>query len=82
MDMTPDLRELLQHPSVHQMLRYTFVGDAAKVKDQTREFLSLTRANELMTVATIYDPSARIHSARIFSTVMQEINEEVVAKGS
>lgn len=81
-ELTPDLRELLYHPQVQQMLKYTFVGDAVKVKAETQEFLEQTRVNELMTVANVYDVDARIRSAEIFAEVMKEINAEAVPSSS
>lgn len=38
-DMTPDLKEVLQHPSLHAMLRYSFVGSKSKVKNEIKDFL-------------------------------------------
>ena len=33
-ELTDDLRELLQHPAVNQMLRYSFAGSKQAVKKQ------------------------------------------------
>ncbi len=73
--MTAELQELLQHPSLHQMLKYSFVGSKATVKKGVQAFLQQTGVNELITVNAMYDINARIKSTRLFSEIMQEINE-------
>jgi luciferase family oxidoreductase group 1 len=74
--MTEDLREVLQHPSIHQMLRYSFVGSKSTVKKEVKAFLEQTGVNELIIVNTMYDINDRIRSTRLFSEIMKEINEE------
>jgi luciferase family oxidoreductase group 1 len=74
--LTEDLKELLQHPSLHQMLKYSFVGSKQTVKKDVKAFLEQTRVNELITVSTMYDIDARIKSTVLFSDIMKEINEE------
>ena len=74
--LTDDLKELLQHPSLHQMLKYSFVGSKATVKKGVKAFLEQTGVNELITVSTMYDIEARIKSTRLFSEIMKEINEK------
>ena len=75
-EMTEDLKEVLQHPSVHQMLKYSFVGSKPTVKKEVKSFLEQTGANEFITVNAMYDINARIKSTRLFSEIMKEINEE------
>lgn len=75
-DMTDDLKDLSEHPSVHQMLRYSFVGTKETVKKQTKAFLEETGADELIMVSNLYDIKDRLKSARLFAEVMTEINEE------
>jgi len=74
--LTEDLKEVLQHPSIHQMLKYSFVGSKQTVKKQLQAFLEQTRVNELIAVSTMYDINARLKSTRLFSEIMKEINEE------
>ena len=74
--LTEDLQELLQHPMLHQMLKYSFVGSKSTVKEEVKAFLEQTGVNELITVNTMYDINARIKSTRLFSEIMKEINEE------
>ena len=68
--MTDDLRALLDHPAVNQMLRYSFVGNADKIEEDVRGFLKDTNADELMVVMNMYDHQDRLRSAEIFSKVM------------
>jgi hypothetical protein len=74
--LTEDLKEVLQHPSLHQMLKYSFVGSKPTVKKEVQEFLEQTNLNEIIVVNTMYDIQSRIKSTRLFSEVMKEINEE------
>jgi luciferase family oxidoreductase group 1 len=74
-EMTGDLQEMLQHPSLQQMLRYSFVGSKATVKEQVRRFLEETGVNELIAVSTMYAIEDRIRSARLFAELMEELNE-------
>jgi luciferase family oxidoreductase group 1 len=73
--LTGDLKEVLQHPSLHQMLKYSFVGSKQTVKKGIKAFLEQTGVNELIMVSTMYDIDARIKSARLFSEIMEEINK-------
>jgi luciferase family oxidoreductase group 1 len=74
-EMTDDLKELLQHPAVNQMLKYSFVGSKESVKKQIKFFLDQTGVNEVIAVSTMYDINDRVKSVRLFAEVMQEINE-------
>ena len=76
-EMTDDLKEILKHPSLNQMLKYSFVGTKATVKRQIQTFLKETQVDELIMVSTIYSIEDRIKSARLFAEVMAEINEEL-----
>src|SRR5690606_42148885 len=73
-EMTDELQGMLQHPSVHQMLKYSFVGSKQTVKRQVREFLDDTGVNELIAVSSTYAIEDRLKSARLFAEVMNEIN--------
>lgn len=75
-DMTDDLRELLQHPAVHQMLKYSFFGSKATVKKQIKQFLEQTGVNELIAVCAMYNLDDRLKSVKLFSEIVKEINEE------
>ena len=74
-DLTEDLKEVLQHPTIHQMLKYSFVGSKQTVKQQVQAFLAETHVNELITVSTMYDINDRLKSVRLFAEIMKEINE-------
>jgi len=47
--------------------RVSFVGSPAIIKGQIEEFVSATRADELIAVAHIYDHAARLHSYELAS---------------
>lgn len=74
-EMTEELKEMFQHPAVHQMLKYSFVGSKQTVKNQIKAFLDQTRVNELIAVSAMYDIDDRLKSARLFAEIMMEINE-------
>jgi luciferase family oxidoreductase group 1 len=74
-EMTEELREILQHPAVNQMLQYSFVGSKATVKKQILAFLDKTQVNELIAVSAMYKLDDRLKSARLFAEIMKEINE-------
>jgi len=73
--MTRELKELLQHPALHQMLKYSFFGSKETVKKQIKAFLAETQVDELITVSTAFAIEDRLKSTRLFAEVMQEINE-------
>ena len=73
--MTEEYEEILQHPQIHQMLKYSFIGSKATVKDQIKEFMEKTEADELIAVTNIYDIKDRIRSYELFSEIMKELNE-------
>jgi luciferase family oxidoreductase group 1 len=74
-DMTEELREMFQHPALHQMLKYSFVGSKKTVKKQVKAFLGQTQVNELIAVSTMYSHDDRMKSARLFAEIMDELNE-------
>lgn len=75
MDMDDELRGLLQHPSVHQMLKYSFVGSKQTVKKQIKDFLEETGVDELIIVSPTFYLEDRLKSIRLFAEIMNEINE-------
>ena len=75
-EMTEELREIYHNPSVYQMLKYSFIGSKETVKQKVKEFLKQTDVDELIAVTNIYDGNDRIKSYRLFSEIMQEINNE------
>lgn len=74
--MTDELRQILGHPTVQQMLRYSFVGSRQTVKKEIQSFLKATQVNELIAVTNIFSLADRIKSTRLLAEIMQEINEE------
>ena len=74
--MTSELQGVLQHPSVQQMLKYSFVGSKESVKKQTKAFLEETNVDELIAVSAMYDAEDRKKSVAAFAEIMQELNKE------
>ena len=74
--MTAELRELMQHPTLNQMLQYSFVGSKETVKAKIKSFIDQTGINEIIGVFAMYSLEDRLKNARLFAEVMQEINEE------
>lgn len=73
-EMTEELKEIFQHPTLQQMLKYSFVGSKQTVKTQVQEFLEETGVDELITVSTMYNLNDRLKSTRLFAEIMTEIN--------
>src|SRR5688572_28879868 len=75
-EMTAELKELSQHPSVHQMLKYSFIGSKKTVKAQVKKFLEQTNVDELIAVSHMYNADDRLKSYQWFAEIMQELNAE------
>ncbi|GEQ86440.1 luciferase-like monooxygenase [Patiriisocius marinistellae] len=73
-DMTDELKGIMQHPQVHQMLKYSFIGSKKTVKIQVKEFIEKTKADELIAVTNIYDVNDKIKSYKLFAEIMKELN--------
>lgn len=81
--MTSELRAMAQHPSVHQMLKYSFIGSKATVKTKISEFLKQTEVDEIIVATNIFSIEDRIKSYKLFSEIMNELNvESVGTKGT
>ena len=74
-EMTEELKQMFSHPSIYQMLMYSFVGSKQTVKTQIQEFLEETQVNELIAVSTMYALEDRIKSTKLLGEVMMEIND-------
>jgi alkanesulfonate monooxygenase SsuD/methylene tetrahydromethanopterin reductase-like flavin-dependent oxidoreductase (luciferase family) len=72
--MTTEFKEILQNPQVHQMLKFSFIGSKATVKQQVKEFIAQTNADELIAVTNIYDGKERIRSFELFAEIMKELH--------
>lgn len=75
-DMTPELKEMSLHPAIQQMIRYAFIGTKEKVKEQVKTFLEHTKADELIAVTNIHSQQDRIKSYKLFSEIMNELNDK------
>ena len=73
-EMTDDLTEVMQHPQVYQMLKYSFIGSKTTVKEQVKNFLAETKADELIAVTHIFGVNERIRSYELFAELMKELN--------
>lgn len=72
-EMTTDLKEILQNPQVHQMLKYSFIGSKATVKAQVKAFVATHEVDELIAVTNIFDGNDRIKSYQLFAEIMKEL---------
>lgn len=59
---------------VGQMTACSFVGDAANITKQLKEFIDYTGADEIMITSPIYDLDAKLHSLDIMKKVIENIN--------
>jgi luciferase family oxidoreductase group 1 len=71
--MTDELRQILENPHVHQMLKYSFIGSKTTVKAQVKEFIEQTQADELIAVTHMYEVIDRIRSYELFAEIMKEL---------
>lgn len=78
-ELTEELRDMMAHPSLQQMLKYSFVGSKQTVKTQIQAFLEETQVDELIVVSPTYAIGDRIRSVKLFGEIMAEINEEMQA---
>ena len=74
-ELTAELREIMGHPSLQQMLKYSFVGSKKTVRTQIRAFLEETQVDELIVASSTYALEDRIKSIELFGEIMTEINE-------
>lgn len=72
--LTPDVRAILNHPAVAQMLKYSFIGTKATVKEQIASFLKETEADELIAVTGVFNHQDRLKSYECFAEIMREVN--------
>lgn len=79
-EMNEEMKQLWQHPSVHQMLKYSFVGSRETVQQKTEEFLQQTGVNELMVVTNTFHHEDRIRSYQHFADIMQQVNAQKTTK--
>ncbi|MEO6832377.1 MAG: LLM class flavin-dependent oxidoreductase [Chitinophagaceae bacterium] len=56
---------------IHQMMYYSFIGDAQKVKDGLAKFQAAAQVDEIMVTSHIYNPAARLHSYEVLRGAMK-----------
>jgi luciferase family oxidoreductase group 1 len=66
----------MERAAIEHALVYSFIGSPETVRSGLREFIGLTRADELMVTAQIFDHSARLRSFEIVAQVRDELNDE------
>lgn len=74
--LSDDLKELLKHPTLQQMLKYSFVGSKQTVKKQIKDFIDQIKVDEIIMVSNIFALEDRIKSAKLFAEIMNELNDE------
>lgn len=72
-EMPAELKAVIEHPSVQQMVKYSFVGSKQTVKKQINEFLNKTNVDEIIVATHIYNIEDKIHSYKLLSEIMHEI---------
>ncbi|MGY5355867.1 LLM class flavin-dependent oxidoreductase [Wenyingzhuangia sp. IMCC45467] len=71
--MTDELRGIMEHPSVQQMIKYSFIGSKATVKKQLHEFINQTQTDEIIVATHIYNTEAKIYSYQLLSEIIKEL---------
>ncbi|MDR6300745.1 LLM class flavin-dependent oxidoreductase [Mesonia maritima] len=71
--MTSDLKEIANHPSIQQMMKYAFIGSKETVKEKTKAFLEETKVDEVIVASHIYNHEDRVNSYKLFSEIMNEL---------
>lgn len=70
-EMSPEIIQLMNHPALQEMLKYTFIGSPEKVAKQTSDFIQKTGVDELITTSYVYHQEDRLKSIRLFSELMR-----------
>lgn len=73
-EMDFEMRQMFQHPTVQQTLKYSFVGSKATVKAGILRFLDDNQVDELMVSTNVFGFENRVKSVELFAEVMKEIN--------
>lgn len=58
--------------AILQMMKYTFIGSQATIKNKMQHFLDETQVNEIMVTSHIYDHLARVSSYEILAQLCKE----------
>lgn len=72
--ITNEFRNMIQHPAVQQMSKYTFIGSKETVKKKVKAFIKETGVDELIAATHVFDVKDRIKSVGLFAEVMREAN--------
>ena len=71
--MSEELRETANHPSIQQMTKYAFIGSKETINEKIKQFLKETHVDEVIVASHIYEHQDRVKSYQIFAEVMQEL---------
>jgi len=68
--MSEELRETANHPSIQQMTKYAFIGSKETINEKIKQFLKETHVDEVIVASHIYEHQDRVKSYQIFAEVM------------
>lgn len=68
-DSMDEIWNIYEEQAVNQMLTYSFIGGADKLKSDVLSFVDKTGVNEIMATSHIFDHQARLKSYEIFSKI-------------
>lgn len=74
--LNDELRGLMNHPVLQQMIKYSFVGSKSTVQRQVEDFIEQTGVDELITVSIMHKVEDRIKSVQLFAEIMNDINKD------
>lgn len=74
-DSMKEIWTMDQRAAVLESLKYTFIGDAERVKGQLQAFIQMTEVDEMMFTSHIYDAGQRQKSYEIIMNAMNELNQ-------
>lgn len=60
-----DFMDPMEEAALEQMIKYTFIGNPEKIKEDLNKFIEITQINELMVATAVYEHKARLHSYEI-----------------
>lgn len=64
----------MEKAAVMQMMRYSFIGSAARVKAGLEDFVQQTGVDEIMVGSHIFDNAARLHSYEILAPFFKKVH--------
>lgn len=71
-----DLWSPMEKATILRKLRYSFIGDAAGIKKQIKEFQQIFQVDELMVNSNIYDQKAKLKSYKILKKAVESLAQQ------